>query len=139
MKKCYNIIGDFMKLLKKDAWWIWLILFIFSEATSTLVLGALLDVYEKDAWYTKWYIWVICLILIIPFIIVYNAFNIQITSRTAAKLDIKGYEYYLSPYIWIILIIIPFIGWGLFVILYFYLTISILIKLHDGNAEKYIN
>lgn len=128
-----------MKLLKKDAWWIWLILFIFSEATSTLVLGALLDVYEKDTWYTKWYIWVLSLIFIVPFVVVYYAFDIEITSKTAAKLGVKGSEYYLSPYVWIILIIIPFIGWILFGILYFYLSIAILVKLHDGNAEKYIN
>ena len=107
IKKCYNIIGDVMKLLKKDAWWIWLILFIFSEATSTLVLGALLDVYEKDAWYTKWYIWVLSLIFIVPFVAAYYAFDIEITSKTAAKLGVKGSEYYLSPYVWIILIIIP--------------------------------
>ena len=128
-----------MKLLKKDAWWIWLILFIFSEGTSTLVLGALLDVYKKDAWYTKWYIWAICLILIIPITIAISIFNIEITSKTAAKLEVKGHEYYLSPYIWIILLIIPFIGWILFVILYLYLIISILVKLHAGNGEKYIN
>ena len=128
-----------MKLLKKENWWIWLILFIFSEATSTLVLGALLDVYEKDAWYTKWYIWVLSLIFIVPFVAVYYAFDIEITSKTAAKLGVKGSEYYLAPYVWIILIIIPFIGWVLFGILYFYLSIAILVKLHDGNAEKYIN
>ena len=126
-----------MNLLKKDNWWIWLILLIFSEMTSTLVLGALLNVYKKDAWYTKWYIWVIGLILIIPIIVMYYVFNIEITSKTAAKLGVKGHEYYLSPYIWLILVIIPFIGWILFVILYLYLNISILVNLCKGKGEKY--
>ena len=43
-----------MKILKKENWWVWLLLFLFSEGTSNLVLGALLDVYDKKAWYTKW-------------------------------------------------------------------------------------
>ena len=128
-----------MFLLKKENWWIWLILFIFSEATSTIVLGALLDVYNKESWYTKWYIWVIGLVLIIPFSIMITVFNIQITSKTASKLGVKGSDYYLSPYIWIILLIIPIIGWIAFAILVLYLNIAILVKLHNGNAEKYIS
>src|SRR5574344_1983892 len=43
-----------MKILKKENWWIWLLLFIFSSGTSTLVLGALLDVFDKNAWYIRW-------------------------------------------------------------------------------------
>lgn len=128
-----------MNLLKKENWWIWLILLIFSESTSTIVLGALLNVFDKKAWYTKWYIWIIGLVLIIPICVMIAAFNLEITSKTSAKLDVKGKEYYLSPYIWIILLIIPFIGWIFFITLYLYLNIAILIKLHDGNGEKYIS
>ena len=127
-----------MKLLKKENWWIWLILFIFSDATSTIVLGALLDVFDKKAWYAKWYIWVIGLILIVPISVMIVIFNIQITSKTAAKLGVKGSEYYLSPYIWIILLIIPILGWLGFVALILYLNIAILVKLYKGNGEKYI-
>ena len=134
----YNISGDVMKILKKENWWVWLLLFLFSEGSSNLVLGALLDVYDKNAWYTKWYIWVIGLVLIIPFGIMITAFTLEILSKTAAKLDVKGSEYYLSPYIWIILIIIPFIGWIAFAVLMLYLEIAILVKLHAGNGEKYI-
>ena len=135
----YNSIGDVMKILKKENWWVWLLLLLFSEGTSNLVLGALLDVYDKNAWYTKWYIWVIGLVLIIPFTVMITAFTLEILSKTAAKLDVKGSEYYLSPYIWIILIIIPFIGWIAFAILMLYLEIAILVKLHAGNGEKYIS
>ena len=128
-----------MKLLKKENWWIWLILFIFSDATSTIVLGALLDVFDKKAWYTKWYVWVIGLVLIIPISVMIVVFNIEITSKTASKLGVKGSEYYLSPYIWIILLIIPILGWVAFVSLILYLNIAILVKLYKGSGEKYID
>ena len=70
---------------------------------------------------------------------VVTAFTLEILCKTAVKLDVKGSEYYLSPYIWIILIIIPFIGWIAFIALTLYLEIAILVKLHSGNGEKYIN
>lgn len=125
-----------MDLLKKENWWIWLILLLFSSGASPIVLGAMLNIFEKDAWYTKWYIWAIGLILIIPFVVMIYILYISITCKTAAKLEIKGYEYYLSPYIWMILIIIPFIGWIIFIVLYIYLNIQIILKLKAGKAEK---
>lgn len=135
----YNNGGDVMKILKKENWWIWLLLLLFSQGSSTFVLGALLDIYDKNAWYTKWHIWVIGFVLVIPFGVMVTVFTLEILSKTAAKLDVKGSEYYLSPYIWIILIIIPFIGWITFVMLMLYLEIAILVKLHAGNGEKYIS
>lgn len=127
-----------MYLLKKENWWIWLILLIFSSGASPVVLGALLNIYDKKAWYAKWYIWVIGLVLVLPFIVMVTTFQIQITSQTAAKLDVRGKEYYLSPYIWIILLVIPIIGWIAFAVLFLYLNITTLVKLHNGNGEKYI-
>lgn len=127
-----------MNLLKKENWWIWLLLFLFSEGTSTIVLGAMLDVFDKKAWYAKWYIWLIGVILILPISFMIVIFNIQISCLVAAKLDVKGQEYYLSPYVWIILLIIPILGWIVFVGLILYLTIATLVKLHNGNGEKYI-
>ena len=127
-----------MKLLKKENWWIWLLLFIFSEGTSTIVLGAMLDVFDKNAWYAKWKNWLIGLLLITPITFMITIFNIEIICKTAAKLDVKGSEYYLSPYIWLILIIIPFIGWIAFAVLYLYLNIAILVNLSKGKAEKYM-
>ena len=127
-----------MKLLKKENWWIWLLLFLFSEGTSTVVLGAILDVFDKNAWYAKLKYWIIGLILIIPFSIMISVFSIEILSKTAAKLEVKGSEYYLSPYIWIILLVIPFIGWIAFIALILYLNIAILVNLYKGKGEKYI-
>lgn len=127
-----------MDILKKENWWIWLLLLIFSGGSSTIVLGALLNVFDKNTWYCKWYIWVIGFVLVLPFAVMLYTFQISLIAKTAAKLDVKGKDYYLSPYVWIILIIIPFIGWIIFGILYFYLIIDIIVKLHDGNGEKYI-
>lgn len=128
-----------MKLLKKENWWIWLLLLLFSSGASPIVLAAMLDLLKKDAWYAKWYYWVIGLVLVLPFIVMIYVLYIELTSKTAAKLEVKGSEYYLSPYIWIIMIIIPFIGWIVFVALYLYLNIAILINLKNGKGEKYID
>ena len=103
------------------------------------MLAAMLDLLKKDAWYAKWYYWVIGLVLIIPFPIMIYVLYIELTSKTASKLNVKGSEYYLSPYIWIIMIIIPFIGWIVFVGLYLYLNIAILMNLKNGKGEKYID
>jgi len=128
-----------MNILKKENWWIWLILFLFSGGASTIVLGALLNLFNKNEWYAKISYWFIGFILIIPFSIMIAVLNLQITSKTAAKLDVKGSEYYLSPYIWIILLIIPIIGWLIFILLVLYLNINILVNLSKGKGEKYIN
>lgn len=127
-----------MKLLKKENWWIWLLLLLFSSGASPIVLAAMLDLLKKDAWYAKWYYWVIGLVLIIPFPVMIYVLYIELTCKTAAKLNVKGSEYYLSPYIWIIMIVIPFIGWIAFIALYLYLNIAILINLKNGKGEKYI-
>ena len=127
-----------MNILKKENWWIWLLLLFLSSGSSTTFLAVLLDSFDKKAWYSKWYWWVIGLVLVIPITIMIYAFYIDMTSKAAAKLDVKGKEYYLSPYIWIILLIIPFIGWIGFVLLYLYLNIAILINLKNVKVEKYI-
>jgi len=138
-KLWYNNGGENMNILKKENWWIWLILFLFSGGASTIVLGALLNLFNKNEWYAKISYWFIGFILIIPFSIMIAVLNLQITSKTAAKLDVKGSEYYLSPYIWIILLIIPIIGWLIFILLVLYLNINILVNLSKGKGEKYIN
>ena len=64
-----------MKILKEDNWWIWLLLALFSSGSSTLVLGALLDVYDKNAWYAKKKYWILGLVcLFVPFVIMLLVF-----------------------------------------------------------------
>ena len=125
-----------MKLLKKENWWVWLLVLLFGGGTGIIALGALLDTLKKDSWYTKWWIWVLG---ILAFNMAPIVFCLQITSLVAAKLDVKGKEYYLSPYIWIIMLIIPILGWVAFVGLVLYLNIAILVNLYKGNGEKYID
>lgn len=128
-----------MKLLKRENWWIWLLMFLFSGGTSHIVLGALLDVYDKNAWYAKLKYWIIGIILfLIPFSIMVPVFILSITCNTAYKLKLDGSEYYMSPYVWLFLLIIPFIGWLVFVVLLLYINIGILGQLYKGYGEKYI-
>lgn len=128
-----------MNILKRDNWWIWLLLLFFSGGTSILVLGALLDVYDKEAWYAKWQYWVIGLILFIfPVFIMLTIFEIEILCKVAARLSVDGKEIYLSPYIWIVLFIIPIFGWILLLVMFIYLNIMYIIELKRGSGEKYI-
>jgi hypothetical protein len=128
-----------MDLLKKENWWVWLILFILGQGVGVLVLGALLKVFNKDAWYAKPSNWVIgFLFFIFPAFIMLSIFMIQILAEVAMKLDVAGKEIYYSPYTWIILTIVPFFGWILMGTLSMYLTVMVLIRLYEGSAEKYI-
>lgn len=170
-----------MKILKKDNAWIWLTLLLITMGTSTFVLGALLDVYDKKAWYYRWteklpkwllktlfiifilgYIGVMVLEslfafgIIKPFTIESNpftlvlsllslilivlilVFTIQILCKTSAKLNVQGKEIYLSPYIWLLCIIIPIIGWIVFIVLVLYLEIFNIVMLYKGEGEKFI-
>ncbi len=128
-----------MKILKKENWWIWLLLTLFSSGSSTLVLGALLDVYRKNAWYRKWYYWVLGIPFIFPLLIMIFIFYLEIMCKTAAKLEVSGKEIYLSPYTWIICVIIPIIGWIVAIIMSIYIQVDIIYRLYIGNGEKYIN
>jgi hypothetical protein len=128
-----------MDLLKKENWWIWLIIFLVAGNIYPFILGALLNVYKKDAWYTNITYWMIgFLFFIIPGFIMFWVFSIQTLATVAAKLNVEGKEFYLSPYIWILLAIIPILGWISMGVLTFYLQIMILINLKNGDAEKYI-
>ena len=128
-----------MKILKQENWWVWLLLFFFSGGSSTLVLGALLDVYDKNAWYAKWQYWVIGLLLFVfPAMIMLYVFYIQIMTQAAAKLDVSGKEIYLSPYVWIILMIFPIFGWIFFFVLFLYLQIMTIVMLRRGNGNQYV-
>ena len=128
-----------MNILKKENWWVWLLLMLFSNGTSTLVLGALLDVYDKNAWYAKWYYGIIGLLcFMFPFFVMIYIFQIQILCETCAKLEVPGKELYLSPYLWILGVIIPILGWCLGFIAILYLMIFSLIYLYKGKGEIYV-
>lgn len=128
-----------MEIIKKENWWIWVLLLLFSNGTSNIVLGALLNVYDKKAWYAKPKNWIIgFLCFVFPFFIMIGVFEIQIMCQVNAKLNTPGSEIYLSPYIWLSLIIVPIIGWILFIVLILYLSIWPIVMLKRGNGEEYI-
>lgn len=128
-----------MNLLKKENWWVWLLMMFFSNGASTFVLAALLNVYDKNAWYAKWQYWVIGVLLcFLPATIMVMIFSLEITCKTAAKLKVSGHELYLSPYVWILLFIIPIIGWILLAVMAVYIEIMTLVMLYRGAGEEYI-
>lgn len=128
-----------MDVLKREKWWVWLLLTLITQTVSTCILGALLDVFDKNAWYAKPKNWLLGILLcFIPFVIMIYIFVMEITCSTAKKLEVAGDEFYNSPYIWIILLIIPIFGWILFLVLYIYLQIMIIVNLKRGTGEKYI-
>ena len=124
-----------MNILKKENYWIWILLFFFSGGCSNVVLGALLDVFDKNAWYAKpknWILGFVC--LIIPFFVMMLVFYIEILSKTNAKLKTPGKEIYLSPYIWILYLIVPIIGWIIFLVQIIYLSIWPIVMIYKGNG-----
>lgn len=128
-----------MGILKKENWWAWLLLFLGSSGVSIFFLGALLDVYDKKAWYAHWYYWVlgICL-LFFPAAIMFMIFYLQVLVKVCRKLEVPGGEIYGYPYTWILCIVIPIIGWILLLVLLIYLHIWQFVKLYQGKGEKYI-
>lgn len=128
-----------MEILKRENWWIWLLLTLFSGGASTIVLGALLGIFDKNAWYAKWHYWAIGFALFVfPATVMMIVFSIQMLCQTSAKLNVPGKELYLSPYLWLVALIVPLLGWFLIVIVLIYLEIATIINLYQGNAEKYI-
>ena len=129
-----------MKLLKRKNWFIWLLLTLISGGSGTIALAVLLDCVNEDAWYMNWKNWLIGILLFLfPASIMASVFTIQMTSLVAAKLDVPGKELYLSPYIWILCIIIPVIGWIMLIVMLLYIVIWTIVSLYRGNGEKYIN
>lgn len=136
-KLCYNQNGDIMNLLKKENWWMWLLIFLFSNGAGVIALSAILGNMNKESWYAKpsnWIIGFLCFLL--PGFIMIEVFYIQMLVLAAARLNVKGKDIYLSPFIWMLLIIIPIIGWILLPMTIIYLNIAILIKLYKGFGEK---
>lgn len=128
-----------MKLLKRENWWIWLLLTLFSGGSSVVSLAALLDCYDNNAWYAKpknWLIGLLCFIF--PIFIMISVFSIELLCLTAAKLKVPGKEIYLSPYIWLLCVIVPILGWIMLAVMTLYLEIWIIVSLYRGNGEEYI-
>ena len=168
-----------MKLLERDNWWIWFMLALLSGGTSVLVLGALLEVYDKEDWYYRWtkklpkivlivvlflfgivalastfalpylpsihvnslnptFAFIISILFMLYFIIeiALTVFQIQILCQVNGKLKTPGSEVYLSPYIWILGLIVPIIGWIMLLVMIIYLQIWYLVMLYRGEGQN---
>ncbi len=126
-----------MSLLKKENWLVCLLLTILSEGVFNLVLAYFLKLYDKDAWYAKWYYWVLaCIPCFVPASIMLIILTIQMGVKVAGRLNVPGYQIYGLPYPWILCIIVPVIGWVIFAVMFIYVMIwpSIMIKQGYGEA-----
>lgn len=148
-----------MNLLKKTYGLFWLLLSLLTNNLSIFLLGGILNVYNKNAWYAKWYIW--CIVFLLgslllvsiclsshtfnPAYIVYVfapaallifIWNIQISVKVSEKLGVPGKEIYAYPYPWILCLIIPVIGWILLLVMFIYTRYYYIIKIFEGNGEK---
>ena len=76
-----------MDFLKKKNWWLCLIISVLTLGLFYIILGKIMKLYDKDAWYmNKWY-WIIgALCLIFPVIIMLIVFSIQMNAKVANKL-----------------------------------------------------
>ncbi len=129
-----------MDLLKKENWWLWLLIEIFGQGIGIFILAALLKVYKKNAWYSKWYYWLIgVLCCFFPAVIMILVLSIQLTVECAKKLDVAGSEVYALPYVWIVGLIVPILGWIFLAVMNIYLTIFIIVAIYKGKAERFIH
>lgn len=128
-----------MTLLKKNNWWICLILEILTFGLFTFVLAHYLDVYDEDAWYQDWRYWFFAgICFVFPIVIVALVFMIQIACDVAKKLNVPGSDIYATPYSWIICIIVPVIGWVLLIVMYIYIMIWTIVMIKRGYSENFI-
>ena len=121
-----------MVKLKKRYFWIYLILNVISLGLFTFYIAYKLDLYDKDAWYHRWYYWVLGFILgIFPALVMFLVFSVKMGCLVSARLKVPGEEIYLPPYVWIVSLIIPILGWTVFIILYFYVHFWYFFSLKD--------
>lgn len=127
-------------MLKIKSGFLWFLLSLLTLNISVLFLGKKLKVYKKNAWYTKWYYWILALFFgIVPALIMFFIFIIQINVKVCEKLEVPGNEIYGFPYVWIGSLIVPIVGWTLFIILILYIYVMYLLRIFQGKALKYSN
>lgn len=128
-----------MDIIKKENWWVWLILTLFTFNFSSLILAWQLKTFKKDAWYMNVQYWVLgFLFFVIPGIVMLIILSVQMTCENAKKLGVKGSDIYFSPFSWILCLIIPVMGWICLIVMLIYIIIWTMVMLYKGAAEKYL-
>lgn len=125
-----------METLKRKNFWIYVVLNVVTLGFFTFYIAHKLDLYEDDAWYCHWYYWVLGFLFgIFPGLIMLLVFSIKIGCLVSAKLKVPGDDIYLLPYPWIVSLVVPVLGWTLFIILYFYVHFWYLFSLKNYLKE----
>lgn len=128
-----------MNFLKKKNWWQYLLANVITQGLFVVVIAYYLNIYKEDKWYRSLTCWILGgMCLFIPALVMLLVFLIQITCETAAKLNVPGKEIYNTPYSWILCVIIPVVGWSLFIVMYIYISVWPAVMLAKGEGEKYI-
>ena len=122
-----------MKLLKKNNFWIYLILNVITFGIFNIFIAAKLKLKDEDAWYSKWQYWFFgTCCLLFPVIIMFIVYVIEMNCKVCSKLKVSGSNIYSIPYSWILFIIIPIVGWVLLITMYLYVIIMPSIKVLQG-------
>lgn len=125
-----------MGKLKKKYFWIYVLLNFLTFGLFTFYIAYKFNLYEKNAWYFRWYYWILGFLFgIFPGILMFLVFNIKIGCLVSEKLKVPGEEIYSYPYVWIVSLIVPILGWAIFIILYFYVHFWYLFSLKDYLKE----
>lgn len=126
-----------MNLLKKDNCLVYVLLTFLTFGAYAFVIANDLDLYENDAWYTKWYYWILgALLLFIPDLIMLIVLNIEMQIKICLKLNVPGKEYYAIPYTWLLSLIIPLIGWSSFIVMLIHIYYYPAVMIYKGEGEK---
>ena len=108
-----------------------LLMMIFIPIIPVIAISSEMNLLDKDAWYYKWQYWffaTVCFLL--PVIVLVIIFLIEQLVKIASKLKIAGSDLYITPYFWILCVVIPVIGWILLLVTYIYLILNVTIELN---------
>lgn len=120
-------------MLKKENWFIYFIMMIFTFGGYIVIPASQLKLFQKDKWYSNYKYWLFgSLSLVFPVFIMLVILIIEMTVEVALKLKVDGSNIYGNPYVWIGLLIVPVVGWVLFLVMYIYLHFYIVINIKKG-------
>jgi len=126
-----------MSLLRKENWFVYVIVTLLGQGVFTFALASDLGLYEKGAWYTKWYYWLLGIIfLVFPALIMLVVLNISLQIKICEKLNVKGSEIYSLPYPWIVSLIVPILGWSIFIVMLIHIYYYPAVTIYKGEGEK---
>lgn len=126
-----------MSLLRKENWFVYVFVTLVGQGIFTFALAHDLGLYEKGAWYTKWYYWVLgTVFFIFPALIMFAVLSISLQIKICKALNVKGEEIYSLPYPWILSLIVPILGWSIFIVMIIHIYYYPAVCIYKGEGEK---